>query len=144
MSKIENFFSLCDDKPEAFGSLREVLRFAAKKTPHGSVNTSQAPILLEEETSSQAETLLSELLDCRNWIESIEAASTFEEAREHWQDAHKDNPSVHAECLARLAACEAIAKARGWLRSTSQQPCFCSCLLFHYSGGLCNAYPKRI
>lgn len=40
---------------------------------------------------------------------------TFAAAEEHWRAAHADNQDIRDECLARLAACKASAKAVGWI-----------------------------
>ena len=40
---------------------------------------------------------------------------TFAAAEDHWVNAHADDRKIHNECLTRLAACKASAKALGWI-----------------------------
>ena len=47
-----------------------------------------------------------------HYFESVKAART------HWEARHKDNPALHAECLAKIDLIEAVAIARGWLESS--------------------------
>ena len=69
------------------GQDRRGYRFIAQKRDNGDMNV---------------------MAGCR-YFESLAAA------RAHWESAHKEDPGLHAECLAKVDHFEAVAKARGWV-----------------------------
>jgi len=49
------------------------------------------------------------------WVKAGCRYFSLPDAWAHWREAHADEPAVRADCLARVALIETVARARGWV-----------------------------